>query len=215
MFGWRIQRSDSGGSGMRIASPDFVRNPRCAVYSGIRRRVSSPLCGAQKNALRLLWSRTLGLVRPACAPGSRSVLRRCAHLPRIRGSARSVPKLRTREARAAGVSGRQPVLYQALCPLRGPALSHDDDQGPGRGTQPGLGHGQDAGEAVHGGAACESGYTGTQGDRHRRDLDLQGPHLPHRGERSDSGTPDLVRRRAWRSSTRGWARRKARASVWR
>ena len=32
--------------------------------------------------------------------------------------------------------------------------------------------------------------------RHRRDLDQEGPHLPHRGERSDSQTPDLVRGRS-------------------
>src|ERR1700674_3561572 len=42
MFGWQIQRSVSGGCGTRTLSPVFVRNPRCAVSSVIRRRVSSP-----------------------------------------------------------------------------------------------------------------------------------------------------------------------------
>ena len=42
--------------------------------------------------------------------------------------------LRQGEARAAGVSGRQPVLYQALCLLRGPALPVGDDQGRGQGA---------------------------------------------------------------------------------
>src|SRR3990172_5116245 len=60
---------------------------------------------------------------------SRSVLWRHAHLPGDRGTARAVPKLHWREARAAGVPGGQPVLYQALCPLRGPALPGRDDQG--------------------------------------------------------------------------------------
>jgi transposase len=49
MFGWPIQRSDSGGCGTRTPSPVFVRSPRCAVSSVIRRRASSPLYDAQKK----------------------------------------------------------------------------------------------------------------------------------------------------------------------
>jgi pectin methylesterase-like acyl-CoA thioesterase len=37
-FAWRPQRSECGGCGMRTSSPAFVRNPRCAVFSAIRRR---------------------------------------------------------------------------------------------------------------------------------------------------------------------------------
>ena len=39
------------------------------------------------------------------------------------------------------------------------------------------------------------GHARSQGNRHRRDLDPQGTHLPHCGERPDSRAPDLVRRR--------------------
>ena len=60
MFGWPIQRSDSGDCGTRMRSMDFVRNRRCAACSEIRRRASSPLCGAQKNDLRLLRSSSSG-----------------------------------------------------------------------------------------------------------------------------------------------------------
>src|SRR5665213_2986376 len=105
MFAWLLRRSECGGCGMRIPSPVFVRNPRCAASSAIRRSGSSPLNGAQKNALCLLRSSTLGLVRPTHATGSRSVLRRHAHLPRTRGSTRAVSKLRQGEARVARFSG--------------------------------------------------------------------------------------------------------------
>ena len=47
--GWPIQRSDSGGCGTRTRSRGFVRNPRCAVSSVIRRLASSPLYGTQKT----------------------------------------------------------------------------------------------------------------------------------------------------------------------
>ena len=68
---------------------------------------------------------------------------------------------------------------------------------------------------------ARAGTTGAQGDRHRRDLDPQGPYLPHRGQRPDPPAADLVRRariarrRAWRSSMTGWARRRAAAFAWR
>ena len=42
---------------------------------------------------------------------------------------------------------------------------------------------------------ARAGTPGPEGDRHRRDLDPQGPHLPHRGERPDPRAADLVRRR--------------------
>src|ERR1700676_1607535 len=87
MFEWQIQRSDCGGCGTRTRFPVFGRNPRCAVFSAIRRRGSLLLSGAQKNTLRLLWSRALRLVRPPGATGTRSFLWRCAHLSGARGAA--------------------------------------------------------------------------------------------------------------------------------
>jgi len=45
IFGWPIQRSDGGDCGARTRFLAFVRNPRCAVSSVIRRR-GSLLCSA-------------------------------------------------------------------------------------------------------------------------------------------------------------------------
>lgn len=137
---WLIQRSERGVCGSCTPSRAFARSRQCAASSVIRKRVSSPSCGAQKNTLRRLRPCALGLVRPAHAAGTRSVLRGHAHLPGDRGAARSVPRLRWREARAARVPRRQPLLYQALCALRGPALPAGDDQGHRPGIEPRLGH---------------------------------------------------------------------------
>src|SRR5674536_12132 len=81
MSRWPIYRSDSGACGTRTRSPVFAPNPRCAVSSVIRRRSSSCLPGAQKNGLRVLRAGSFGLVRPAYTAGSRSAVRRHAHLP--------------------------------------------------------------------------------------------------------------------------------------
>jgi hypothetical protein len=79
MSGWPTQRSDSGGCGTRTRSPVFVRNPRCAVSSAIRRHASSSLYDTQKKHLRLLWSSPVGLVRPTHAVRSRSLVWQRAH----------------------------------------------------------------------------------------------------------------------------------------
>ncbi len=44
-------------------------------------------------------------------------------------------------------------------------------------------------------APGQGGLAGAQAHRHRRDLDQEAPHLPHRGQRSRSGPADRVRRR--------------------
>ena len=193
MSEWPIQRIDGGDFGMRTRSWGFVRSLRCVACSVIRKRASSPSNDAQKNDLRLLRSSALGLVRPTHAAPSRSVVWRRAHLFGDRGAPRAVQELRAREARAARLPGGQSLLYQALCLLRGAALSSGHHQGCCRGTQAALGNGEDPGEAVHARATRPRGHARTQGHRHRRDLDPQGPHVPHRGERSDSRAPDLVR----------------------
>ena len=123
MSEWPIQRRDGGDFGMRTRSPGFVRSPRCVACSVIRKRASSPSRDAQKNDLRVLRPRARGLVRPAHAGRSRSVVWRRAHLSGDRGASRVVHALRAREARAARLPGGQSLLYQALCLLRWAALS--------------------------------------------------------------------------------------------
>jgi len=67
------------------------------------------------------------------------------------------------------------------------------DQGCGPGTSPGLAHGEGTGQAIHGRATGQGGHARTASHRHPRNLDSQGPHLPHRGEQPDSKTSNLVR----------------------
>ena len=118
MSEWPILRSDGGDFGMSMHSRGFVRSPRCAACSVIRKRESSPSNGAQKNDLQLLWSSALGLVRPTHTARSRSVVWRRAHLSGHRGASGAVQELRAREARAARLPGGQSLLYQAVCLLR-------------------------------------------------------------------------------------------------
>ncbi len=218
--GWPIQRSDSGGCGMPMPSPVFVRKARYAACSVIRRHASSPSTGAQKNGLRLLRSSGPGLVRPADAARSRSAVWRRAHLFGDRSASRAVQALRAREARAAQLPGGPPVLYQAFFLLCGAALPAGHHQGYRRGMQASLGDDQDSGDAVHAGATGPCGHARTERHRHRRDLDPQGPYLSHRGERPDSNTSDLVwggrigKRQVWRCSTTGSTRRRAVGFVW-
>ena len=169
MSEWPILRSDGGDFGMSMHSRGFVRSPRCAACSVIRKRASSPSNGAQKNDLQLLWSSALGLVRPTHTARSRSVVWRRAHLSGDRGASGAVQELRAREARAARLPGGQSLLYQALCLLRWAALSSGHHQGHCRGTQASLGDDQDSGEAVHAGATGPCGRARTQSHRHRRD----------------------------------------------
>ena len=103
----------------RVAVPRLV----FVVSSVTPRGVSLHLPGAQKNALRFVRHPSLEYLRPHPAAGARSVVRRHAHLSRFRSAPRCVSALRQSEARGVGVFGRQPVLHQALCLLRGAALS--------------------------------------------------------------------------------------------
>src|SRR5918992_5521190 len=71
-------------------------------------------------------SSTPGLVRPTRAMGPGPCLGRSAHLLGSGSATRALPALRQGEARTAGLPGRQSVLHQALCLLRGSALSLGD-----------------------------------------------------------------------------------------
>src|SRR6266851_648534 len=80
------------------------------------------------------------------------------------------------------------------------ALSGVPDPGCGQGAAARLAHREGAGAAVHARATASRRDARATGDRARRDLDQEGPHLPHRGQRPDPPPPDLV----WRhGSLRG------------
>ena len=205
------RHDDRAGCGMRIAFPGSVRARPSRGSSAIPTRGSSPSPGGQKNGLWDLRPGAARVVRPQAPPGPRPRLRRPADLPRARGPAGGLPALWRGEAGAARLAGRQSLLHQALRLLRGPALSGRADPGRGRGAAPRLAHRQGAGEAVHARAAAAGRDARPAGDRHRRDLDREGAHLPHRRQRPGPAPADLVRRartaprRAWTSSSRGWA----------
>ena len=184
-------------------SPVSGRRLEFAESSVTRRRASSRLCGAQKNGLQGMWSSALGLVRPDDTARSRSFLRRHAGLSGIRGSTGSVSTLRQGEARTTRLPCRQSVLHQAVRLVRRPALPDQHDPGRGRGTAPGLAYGQGTGQAVHADPAGADRYARAEGHRHRRDLDPQGTHLSHCGERPDPSTADLVWRRGSLGSQHG------------
>ena len=141
-------------------------------------------------------------------------------LPGGRGPAGLLPELRDGEAGEAGLAGRQPVLHQAVRLLRRPALSGDDHPGRGPGTAPRLEDGQGAGQAVHARATAPGRHPGTEGHRHRRDRPSR------KGHTYRIVVSDLVRgrpiwfggrtapRRAWTSSSPGWAPRNAGKSAW-
>ena len=173
----------------------FVHMRRRGGCSATRRRVSCAWSGAGKKPLRGLRHACAGHLRPQGSPGSRSVLRGCTHLPGVRTAACMVPALWCSEAGETSLVGGQPFLYQAFCFLRRTALSGNDDLGCGARTASGLARGQGTRKAIYARAVVPHRHAWAEGHWHRRDLDPQGPHLSHRGERLDSPSPDLVRRR--------------------
>jgi len=101
MRGWlpRRRRSvSSTGTGSPVSAPW----KRSRVSSVIRMRGSSRSPGAQKNGLRRVRARALGLVRPAHPARSGSAQRPVSDLPEVRGPARRLQELPSREARGAG-----------------------------------------------------------------------------------------------------------------
>ena len=154
MIGACQLHNDRGGCGMRIAFPGSDPTRPSPGSSAIPTPASSPSPGGQKNGLWDLRAGAGRVVRPhaTARPGSR--LRRPAHLPRRRDSARGVPALWHGEARAARLSGVQSLLHQTLCLLRGTAPSGLPDPGCGQGAPAGLAHGEGARAAVHARAAA-------------------------------------------------------------
>src|SRR5262245_13637022 len=135
IFGCLLRRSERvcwTRTGLRAS----VRRNHCSVCLVIRSHASFGSCGAQKNGLRHVWPSPRELVRPEKATGARPGERKLPDLPGVRASARVLPKLPGGENGRAGVSRRQPVLYQALRFLCGTALCEGDGQGCCQGTAP-------------------------------------------------------------------------------
>src|SRR5450759_3659564 len=173
----------------------FVHMRRREVCSATRRRVSFAWNDGEKKPLRGLRHACARHLRSQDSPRSRSLLRGCTHLPGVRAAACMVPLLWCSEAGETSLVGGQPFLYKALCFLRRTALSDNDDLGCGARVASGLARRQGTGQAIYARAVAPHRYAWAEGRGHRRDLDPQGAYLPHRGERPDSPSPDLLRRR--------------------
>ena len=184
---WRWANSD--GCRTRIASPGCARRQQCVGCLAIRRRGSWCCCGGEKNGVWHLWTMAPQFLRQTATVGAGPVVRRRAHLPGRGGTPGGVPELRDSEARAAGEVGRQSLLQQAVCILRGASVPGGDDLGCSQGAAPGLGLGQNAGEAVHARAVATRGHPRAQRYWDRRDLDPRGP-LFHRNPMVDPASAD-------------------------
>ena len=162
--------------------------------SATRMRWSSRCAAAEKNALRRVWPAAPGLLRSAAPAGARPLLRRQAGLPRVLDPPGRLQAVSRREARGAGVAGRQPPVHRAVRVLRRPAVPGGYRRGHRRGARPRLGDRQGAGQAVHAGATPPGRQPRAAGHRHRRDRRRPGPPLSDRGQRPGAGAADLVRR---------------------
>src|SRR5712691_13024433 len=189
---WRWE--ERGGWWMCTASPPFVRGRRYVGCLAIPSSASYDLSGGEKNSVWGLRSALAPNLRSQAAPGTRPLGGRHQNLSGDREPSGALPELRQSEAGEAGVALQQPLLHQALCVLCGPALSDLDDPRRRPRVAPGLEHRQGTRPAVHAGAAPKSRAASATRDRHRRGLDPQGAHLPHRGQRSGAAPADLVRR---------------------
>ena len=92
-----------------------------------------------------------------------------------------------------------PFYAKALCLLRGPALSRLAHPGYSEGAAARWAH-REGDEAAGPARATGAGQNArTAGDRARRGLDQERPHLPHRHQGPGRATPDLV----WRPGSLG------------
>ena len=119
---WEKRARDGVGCQTGIRSRIFARRTPFAVCSVIAMCGSSRSTDAQKNCLRQLRANSDWLVRPDEATSSRPFERRVPHPPGILGATRRVPRLRRREAGAAGFSGGQSALHPALRVPRRPSV---------------------------------------------------------------------------------------------
>ena len=146
---------------MCTASPHFVRARQFVGCSAIPRPASCDLSGGEKNCVWSLRSSLAPHLRSQAALGARPLGGRRQNLSGDREPSGALPELREGEAGEAGMALQQPLLHQALCVLRGPALSDLDDPGRLPRVALGLEDHQGARQAVHARAAPKSRDAGS------------------------------------------------------
>ena len=159
--------------------------------------------GAQKNNLRLLWTGAVGLVRP----------QECGGRGTVCGDARVYLEFEVRrvECRSCGKVKRERLDFLADNPFYTKRFAYYVGRRCRAATI------KDVAEELQldwqtvkelekqymAAQLGQGGHARPEGDRHRRDLDPQGPHLSHRGQRPDPRPADLVRRRGPLGSEHG------------
>src|SRR5260221_9966565 len=186
--------NSNGSCATRIAFRASCSRPKCMGCLVIRWSEWCIYTGAEKNGVRSVWLFVPQFLRSTTVGGPRSFLWTDADLSGAGDAPSGLPEVRRSEARTFGLAGRQSVLHQAVCLLRGATMPRFDDQGGGRRTALGLENGQGAGQAVYVRAGAPDGLSSAVGHRHRRNLDPQRAHLPDRGERFAAPAAHLVRR---------------------
>ena len=124
--------------------------------------------------------------RKRAGPLERSV----SDLPAARHSPHSLSPLRHREARRPRLARRQPVLHPAVSTSAGAARTETIKD---LATE--LALDWNTVKELDKQYSSHAPVRRDRGDRHRRAVDPQGTHLPHRGQRFGTASADLVRRR--------------------
>src|SRR6266498_4639200 len=101
--------------------------PGCTVCSAIPWSEPCRCGGAEKNGLRSMRRALPQLLRSPTMGGAGSAVRSVAHFPGAGDPTSGLPQM-WREARTAGVAGRDPVLHETICLLRRPTMPGLDDQ---------------------------------------------------------------------------------------
>ena len=115
----------------RIASRGFGPWPRFGGCLGIPRSAFSHSSVGEKNTLWDLWPWASHVLRPQAPLDSGPVLWRHAYLLGGPHSAGVVSDLPESETGAVDLVGRQPIVHQTLCVLRGTALCERPNSGCG------------------------------------------------------------------------------------
>ena len=141
-----------------------------------------------------MWETTPEPLRQESSKGSGSFLWGFPCLSGDRGAQGRLQSLRKSETGKARMALRQPLLYKTFFSVRRQKVSLDDHQGCCRGTELGLAHRERIGQEIHGRTNSSRGGSSTRSYRHRRNIHQKRPFIPHRGERPEAETTNLVRR---------------------
>lgn len=121
-----------------ISSPDFDQYLKYRGYLEMHEPESSGLKELKKNCLRMLWHGSSWILRQESATDTGFVLWECPDISASRGPESQVQEVWQGETGETALAGKQSLLYESFCLLRGAEMSSHDDQGRGKRTEAGL-----------------------------------------------------------------------------